>query len=194
MPKSNYLSYKLRKFVEKINIRKLIGVQLASTTFIAGIVIPQAHSFTSVLATNNQTETVLLAQNTQTEVTFIWPLSFYQISQGYRIYHPGIDLSTTYDDPVSAIADGKVEAIINSNWGYGKHIIIRHDNGYLSLYAHLSQIKVNQGDRVTQGMVIGNVGTSGWSTGSHLHLEIHGPEGTIDPIDVLPSLPTQNKT
>lgn len=185
--RSNYISYKLRKLIEKIDIRKVIGVQLASTMFIAGIVVPQAQFFTSAVVTNSENETTLLAQNTQTEITFIWPVASYLISQGYRFYHPGIDLTATYDDPVLAIADGNVETVVSSNWGYGKHVIIKHDNGYYSLYAHLSNIVVNRGDKVTQGAVIGNVGTSGWSTGSHLHLEIHGPEGTMDPIEVLPS-------
>lgn len=191
MPKSNYLSYRLRKIVEKANIRKLVGLQLASTMFIAAVAVPEASFFTSAVEVNNKTETVLLSQNTQTQITFIWPLASFQISQQYSFYHPGIDLTTSFDDPVLAIADGAVEATVISNWGYGKHVILRHDNGHASLYAHLDQILVKVGDRVAQGSVIGKVGTSGWSTGSHLHLEIHNNEGTINPIEVLPSLENQ---
>lgn len=171
----------------------MLGLQLASTVFVAGVIAPQAHIMSSAFATNQLNQTSLLAQNT-TEVTFAWPLNSYQISQPYRFYHPAIDLTTSTEDPVMAIAGGVVETIIISNWGYGKHVIIRHDNGYISLYAHLSNILVKAGDRVNQGLKIGNVGTSGWSTGAHLHLEIRGPEGTVNPLEVLPSLETQNAT
>lgn len=190
---SNYISFHLRKIIEKINFRKVLGLQLTSTMFVAGVLVPQAHIISSAFATNQLSQTTLLAQNT-TQVTFAWPLNTYQISQNYRFYHPAIDLTISLEDPVLAIADGAVETTVISNWGYGKHIIIRHDNGYLSLYAHLSKIFVKAGDRITQGFQIGTVGISGWSTGPHLHFEIRGPEGSLNPLEVLPSQETQAAT
>ena len=185
---SNYLSYKIRKAIEKVNIRKALGLQLTMLMVIAGIIIPQINIISSKVYANYLTETTPIEQNTKTEVTFIWPVKDFQISQNYRFYHPGLDLTTTYDNPVLAIANGTVETTEILFWGYGRHIIIKHDNGYTSLYAHLSKISVSPGDRITQGQIISTVGSSGWSTGTHLHLEIRNPEGTVNPLEVLPKL------
>lgn len=185
---SNYLSYHLRRIIEKINIRVAVGFQLASTMFVVAIFAPQINLISSKVSTDQQTKKTLLAQSTQTKTTFYWPLNNFQISQGFHPYHPAIDLTTDYNREVLSIADGIVELITNSNWGYGKYIIIKHDNGYFSLYAHLSEILVGRKTHVSQGRVIGKVGKSGWATGPHLHLEIRGPEGTINPLEVLPKL------
>lgn len=185
--KSNRLSFHLRKLFEKTSIRKAIGIQLTSTMFLAGIIIPQAQLISSNITANSMTATTVVLESTKTEVTYTWPLNSYKISQKYQFYHPGVDLRAPYEDPVMTIAKGKVEATTTSNWGYGRYIIVRHENGYASLYAHLSEILVKPEDEVDKGKVIGKVGTSGWSTGSHLHLEIRGPEGTINPLEVLPS-------
>lgn len=158
--------------------------------FLAGIIIPQVELITSNVTASELTTTTEIVEPTQTEVAYQQPLDNYQLSQGYQFYHPGIDLRTSYNDPVMAIAKGNVEVATSTNWGYGKYIVLRHENGYASLYAHLSEIIVKEGDVVEKGTTIGNVGTTGWSTGSHLHLEIHGPEGSIDPLEVLPSIET----
>ncbi len=128
----------------------------------------------------------VLAFETTTKPSYIWPLDEYQLSQGYSGFHPGIDLSAPLEYPVKAINDGIVESIIVTNWGYGRHIIVRHDSGYVSLYAHLAKVLVSSGDTVSQGQVIGMVGVSGWSTGSHLHLEVRTYQGeSINPIEIL---------
>lgn len=183
---SNYLSYKLRKLIEKINVRKIIGLQLASAMLAAGVIVPQANSLVSKVYAEQLTEKTDVSQNTQTQVTFKWPLANFQISQNYRFFHPALDLTTSYDDPVLAIAEGIIENTETSAWGYGRNILIKHNNGYFSLYAHLSKILIKIGDKVTQGQTIGTVGSSGWSTGTHLHLEVRSPEGTVDPLEVLP--------
>lgn len=185
---SNYLSFKLRKLIEKVNIRKAIGIQLSGAIVAAGVIIPQANFLVSKVYADQLTENTSLSQNTQTETTFKWPLSNFAVSQNYRFYHPALDLTTAYDDPVLAIADGTIETTEVSSLGYGRHIIIKHENGYSSLYAHLSKILVQTGNKVTQGQTIGTVGSSGWSTGTHLHLEVRSPEGTVDPLEVLPTI------
>lgn len=185
---SNYLSYKIRKFIEKIDIRKVLGLQFTLLTVIAGIIIPQINIISSKAYASYLIETTPITQNTKTEVTFNWPLDNFQISQSYHFYHPALDLTTSYDNPVLAIGGGTVETTEVLIWGYGRNIIVRHDNGYSSLYAHLSKILVNPGDRVTQGQTIGTVGSSGWSTGSHLHIEIRGPEGSVNPLEVFPTI------
>lgn len=91
---------------------------------------------------------------------------------GKRSYHPGIDLAAPTGAPVMACAAGKVRKIAFSKI-YGHHIIISHKDGRESLYGHLSKVSVEEGEAVAPGRVIGAVGSTGMSTGPHLHFEIH---------------------
>ena len=95
-------------------------------------------------------------------------------------FHSGIDLKARHGKSVIATADGIVEKA-GWNGGYGRRIVIRHKNGYKTLYAHLSKIKVKEGQRVKSGDLIGNVGSSGRSTGSHLHYEVIKNNKKINP-------------
>ena len=87
-------------------------------------------------------------------------------------FHSGMDMSTPHGTPVYATANGTVHQASYSSTGYGNTIIIRHQNGYYSLFAHLSAINVRKGQSVSRGQRIGAVGKTGRTTGSHLHYEI----------------------
>jgi murein DD-endopeptidase MepM/ murein hydrolase activator NlpD len=65
-------------------------------------------------------------------------------------------------------------------------VIVRHDNGYETLYAHLTEIYVAQGQWVAQGEAVGTVGSTGWATGPHLHFEVRVGGATVDPLSYLP--------
>ncbi len=103
---------------------------------------------------------------------------------GNRVFHRGIDLAAPAGTPVLACGDGKVTEIGYSNI-YGNYIIIRHSGGRESLYGHLSEKKIKLHDTVKSGTIIGSVGSTGQSTGPHLHFEIHengipkNPEGLL---------------
>lgn len=91
---------------------------------------------------------------------------------GYgRDWHPGIDIAVDYGTPVYASAAGYVQ---QAGWygGYGKYIRLSHDFGYETAYGHMSRLAVNSGSFVKKGQVIGYVGSTGYSTGPHLHFEI----------------------
>lgn len=88
-----------------------------------------------------------------------------------RAFHSGIDFSASSGTPVKTTADGIV-AVAGRYGGYGKCVIIRHKNGFKTLYAHLSKIKVVKGQKVLSGDEVGKVGSTGRSTGPHLHYEI----------------------
>lgn len=90
--------------------------------------------------------------------------------------HNAVDLAAPVGTSILASADGQViiSRIGGWNGGYGNYIVVRHNNGTQTLYAHASRINVSVGDGVHQGDVIGAVGSSGKSTGSHLHFEIRG--------------------
>lgn len=87
----------------------------------------------------------------------------------------GIDLASSYGASILASADGEV-IISRSGWngGYGTYVVVKHGNGTQTLYAHLNASLVSAGQRVTQGQVIGKMGSTGKSTGVHLHFEIRG--------------------
>lgn len=109
-------------------------------------------------------------------------------SYGYRIhpiyktrkFHDGIDFGAPLNAPVKACASGTV-SYAGWNGGYGKYISISHSNGYMSFYGHLNSIGVKQGQKVSQGQEIGKVGSTGNSTGAHLHLGAKLNGKSIDP-------------
>ena len=136
---------------------------------------------------------ILIKDNSE---EFISPLegSNYRVSSsfGYRIhpvyntkkFHSGIDLAAPLNTPVYSVKSG---VIVHSGYvrGYGNYIVIEHEDGYKSAYAHLQTIKVEKGDRVNIGSIIGTVGNSGTATGYHLHFELIKSDKKIDPIELI---------
>lgn len=98
--------------------------------------------------------------------------------------HTGIDIGAIMGTPVRAPADGVVIKAGSARY-YGKLIILDHGNGYTTRFAHLSKIDVSIGDRVSEGDIIGRVGSTGWSTGSHLHYEVRFNSVPLDPINYM---------
>jgi murein DD-endopeptidase MepM/ murein hydrolase activator NlpD len=101
-----------------------------------------------------------------------------------RNYHKAIDLAAPTGTPVKAARDGKI-MIVDSNPSFGKFVIISHNATYQTLYAHLSTISVRVGATVSQGQKIGEVGNTGYSTGSHLHFALYKNGSEVDPLDYL---------
>ena len=116
---------------------------------------------------------------------WLWPTNAYSISSpfGWRTYpfnykkrelHSGVDIPNNYGKPVYASNNGTIYAINDTRYGYGKHIIINHNNGYCTLYGHMSGFAkgLKKGSVVARGQVIGYIGHSGAATGNHVHFEI----------------------
>ena len=99
-------------------------------------------------------------------------------------YHQGIDISTERGSPVIAAADAVVESA-SYNGDYGNLIVLRHAFGLTTRYGHLSAFNVKPGDHVQRGAIIGYVGSTGRSTGSHLHYEILANGQPINPLQIL---------
>ncbi len=99
--------------------------------------------------------------------------------------HKGIDFKVPIGTPVVAPADGKVIAVVTKKTGYGKYIKIKHDENFITLYAHLSAFNVKRGDIVKQGQQIGSTGNSGSSTAPHLHYEVIRNGKEVDPKEYL---------
>ena len=124
-----------------------------------------------------------------TPLKFQAPLKKYKITQKFKPFkrppHLGIDLKAKWGTPVLSSHSGKVVYAGQKFTGYGKVIIIEHDSNWTSLYSHLSQIKVKLGQKIKQGQVIGFVGSTGRSSGPHLHFEILHKKRNVNPIQYI---------
>lgn len=105
---------------------------------------------------------------------------------GQWYIHKGVDISTyRQGDPVVASADGQVVTVDYDIGGFGNYIIIKHKHGFYTRYAHLQSFRVQKGQKVQQGQVIGYIGNTGLSTGPHLHYEVHIGSDVVDPLKYL---------
>ncbi|MGB0975808.1 MAG: peptidoglycan DD-metalloendopeptidase family protein [Prolixibacteraceae bacterium] len=101
----------------------------------------------------------------------------------YKIpkFHYGMDFSAPIGTEIFSTGNGVVRKVIKSKVGYGLHILVDHGYGYETLYAHMSKFNVKQGQKVHRGDVIGFVGSTGKSTGPHLHYEVHKNKRAVNP-------------
>lgn len=123
--------------------------------------------------------------------TFIWPVPDctlltsrfgYRMHPilGYERFHAGVDIGAKAGDTIIA-SDGGTVAVAEYSDSYGNYVLINHGNGYTTLYAHMSSMAVEAGQAVEQGDTLGYVGSTGWSTGPHLHFEIRYNDEKTDP-------------
>jgi murein DD-endopeptidase MepM/ murein hydrolase activator NlpD len=120
---------------------------------------------------------------------WLWPArGVFTSGYGWRWgrMHKGIDIANSTGTPIIAVQNGRVTFAGWSDGGYGYLVEISHEDGSRSLYAHQSRILVQEGEEVRQGQQIGLMGSTGRSTGPHLHFEIHSPGyGAINPLERL---------
>ena len=121
----------------------------------------------------------------------IWPttgrvsLEFGKPHLPYQLLHTGIDLANNKGTDITPFMEGTVTYAAETKIGFGKHIIIDHGNNLTSIYAHLDKILVYKGQKVTIDQVIGKMGSTGWSTGPHLHFQINVFGIPVNPRSVL---------
>jgi murein DD-endopeptidase MepM/ murein hydrolase activator NlpD len=108
----------------------------------------------------------------------------YRIDPVYKMvkFHPGLDFTAPQGTPIYATADGTIETAGNLGNGYGNHVVVNHGYSYKTLYGHMSRLKAKRGQNVKRGEVIGYVGSTGKSTGPHLHYEVFKGKKRLDPI------------
>ena len=130
-------------------------------------------------------------KNSSNATPSIKPANNYRVTSnfGYRLnpfpsYHYGMDLAGKANSPIYVTADGVVR---QTGWatGYGQAVLVDHSFGYSTLYGHLADIRVKKGDRVKRGQIIANMGTTGRSTGVHLHYEVWKDGTPVNPKDYL---------
>ncbi|EFB77034.1 peptidoglycan DD-metalloendopeptidase family protein [Subdoligranulum variabile] len=129
--------------------------------------------------------------------TFIWPVPGYRtISRWANLQvrggHRGVDIAAPYGTPIYASDSGTVVEVVNMHPSWGNYVTIDHGNGYKTLYAHMSSFAVSLGDTVSQGQVIGYVGSTGDSTGNHCHFEMSYNNVLFSAYDVFPNMPIKN--
>lgn len=128
-------------------------------------------------------------------VYFMYPLAYRGVvtsSYGYRVhpitgnysFHNGVDLAVSQGTPIYASRSGYVSTA-TYNYVYGYYVTINHMDGYSTLYGHMTNYTVSEGEYVTQGQVIGYVGSTGYSTGPHLHFTIYYNGSTVNPMEYI---------
>jgi murein DD-endopeptidase MepM/ murein hydrolase activator NlpD len=129
-----------------------------------------------------------------------WPMAKFNITQPfgptnvllepplgpYRHFHTGVDISAPLGTPVTAAADGVVVAVGHTALGYGNYVILAHGGGIETLYGHLLDTTVRVGDHLARGQQLGHEGSTGFSTGPHVHFELRVNDQVTDPMPYLP--------
>jgi murein DD-endopeptidase MepM/ murein hydrolase activator NlpD len=157
------------------------------------LLVPNPKQFAAIAVTFEPGESLPVPQivggGSESSSGFIWPVGG-PISSYFSAGHPlgiDIDLYNAYHTPVAAAMSGTVVfAGGNACCSYGYYVVVDHGNGFETLYAHLSEIWVSVGQSVSQGEAVGLSGSTGYSTGEHLHFEVHISGAVVDPLAYLP--------
>lgn len=170
------VDYPFNEFLNDETFELATGAEI----MIPGGVPPKKAAPVSRIATTQAVDIVPGAGSGQ----FVWPAAG-RITQGYSFYHKAIDIANRAAGPILAADAGTV---VGAGWldnsGYGNRVLIDHGNGFVTLYAHLSVVQVSAGQQVSKGAVIGQMGSTGRSTGTHLHFEIR-KGGLLNPLSFL---------
>jgi len=170
----------IRYFADHKSIRKILATGFVFIAVLAGFVPQNSNLQVQADETIIEPQTTLITQKGMQ-----YPVASVKINQGYRFFHPAIDLGGKKGTPIKPIMPG---VVAYAGWvysGYGNLVIINHQNGFDSYYAHLSKIEVITGQAVDMNTEIGKMGATGRSTGPHLHLEIHQNGVSVNPLTVL---------
>lgn len=109
------------------------------------------------------------------------PLKEFRLTQKYWTFHSGLDMAAPTGESIYPVMAGTVSLVEKSRFGYGNNVVVTHNNGYESRYAHMSAITVSEGQPVQMDTVLGLVGSTGHSTGPHLHLEVMEEGRIVNP-------------
>ncbi len=186
--KSHPLSKLLRPLFEGKKPKKNFGVLLVFVVLLSGFFVPPASSLEAYQEEELVTLVAEIEVETQEEAKLPFKLSQdCYISQGFWYLHPAIDIAAPRGTVINSIMPGKI-IFTGYQAGYGKTVIIDHGNNLTSLYAHLSKIEVENEEEVTQETIIGRVGSTGFATGNHLHLEVQENSRYLNPKAFLDNL------
>ena len=163
---------------EKKRIKSVLGGVISVVSLASGLVFLPVDQ--TVAASNVSIPASELSIETQKSFADVLP-AYTGISQGFHLGHPGIDITAPLGSKIYPIKSGTVIKVQLLSTDYGHAVWIDNGNNTVSVYAHMGKIFVQEGDTVTTGKVIGEVGVTGHTTGPHLHLEVHVNDEPINP-------------
>ncbi len=170
-----------RRVFEFAKIRQLFGVLVVSSVLSMAI-LPSSLTFVQTKVETNFSEVQTIdPEIIETEQSIRLPVDSFAVSQGYNFFHPGIDMAAIKGSPVYPIMEGTVISIDHGRFGYGNYVTIDHGSGFKSLYAHFAKTEAKVGEKVDKDSILGLVGSTGWSTGPHLHLQISQEGRWVNP-------------
>lgn len=191
----NKFSRFFRHIFEHNKFKRFLGSNLAVLAFASTLLPAYNGSFDVDQFEPGAPQTITQTLTLQTEHGVQHPLETEKVNQGYNVFHPGVDFDGDTGDPVRPVMAGIVISVQKYHAGisslihssdYGNAVLVQHGDDLQSLYAHLSKIFVREGDEVNLTTTIGEVGTTGRSSGDHLHLEIRDRGYPINPFSILP--------
>lgn len=165
---------------ESGSIRQIVGL-IVITAVLALVILPTSLASAKTAIYQNYATVQTPDAQIETEKSLQLPVNSFTISQGFSFFHPGIDLAAAKGAPAFPIMDGTVVEVESGRFGYGNYVIVDHGSGLKSLYAHFAKIEAKAGEKVDKESILGLVGSTGWSTGPHLHLQILEQNKWINP-------------
>lgn len=170
-----------RRVFEISKIRQIFGLLMISS-FLSITVLPSSFYTVQTKIDTNLSEIQLVDQEiVKTKQSIRLPIDSFIISQGFSFFHSGIDLAGTKGAPAYPIMEGELVLVKYGRFGYGNYVLVNHGSGRQSLYAHLAKIEVKEKEKVTHDSILGLIGSTGWSTGPHLHLQVMEDGHWINP-------------
>lgn len=166
----------VQKILDTNNLASANQIKIGQDLIIPDGIRPASISTNIARTTNTGKATIsktsLNPTNPNTGTKLLWPAGVRRISQYFGWRHTGLDIAGPAGTPIYAAEDGVVETAGWNSGGYGNYIIINHGGGLRTLYGHASKLFVSRGESVTRGQVIMAMGSTGRSTGPHLHFEV----------------------
>jgi LysM repeat protein len=192
----------LRKIADKysVSVEQIISANNLSSAgkLVIGqeIIVPNARKISDIqsIASNNKPKNIVSAvkslikpkeKATVSGTKLQWPTQGYRITQYYSWRHTGLDIGNKVGTPLYASEDGVVETSGWNSGGYGYMVLINHGNGIKTRYAHASKLFVSSGERVSRGQVIAYMGSTGRSTGPHIHYEVYVGGKRVNPLNYI---------
>jgi len=160
------------KIVEANKLADASDISIGEKLFIPDGVKPTRIVSSYTPPSSNTSGAVPPSASVDSGSKLLWPVLSHRITQYYTWSHSGLDIGDKTGNPIYAAEAGKVEKAGWNNGGYGNYVIINHGNGLQTLYGHASKVLVSVGDSVSRGQTIALVGSTGRSTGPHLHMEV----------------------
>ena len=180
---ANPVSKFLRPFMESKRIKISLGSALSAASIMAG-----SFWLPSKTLSTNETITswgdVVIEMETERGIGDVLPEKS-GVSQGFGYLHQGADLTAPEGSAIYAIKPGRVIEVGFMKYGYGRYVVLDHDNKQQSLYAHMGKIMVEEGESVSLETKLGEVGLTGRTTGYHLHLELISDFRRVNPLPYL---------